>query len=89
MSINIRHLFLRFFVVWAEVVRIGKTYRLEPTCILAVLNDESVFATFSVKLLFTFGFFFLYAALKICHFHKWFGKQKCQSLHQVKYYSIQ
>lgn len=49
MSINIRHLFLTVFVVWAEVVRIGKTYRLEPTCILAVLNDESVFATFFCK----------------------------------------
>lgn len=46
MNINIRHLFLAFFIMWIQVVRVGKTSRLDPTCILAVLNNESVFATF-------------------------------------------
>lgn len=84
------------FIFWLSLSRghkwnrCGRTYRLDPACILAVLNNESVFATFLFSFL-SFScvlFFLLYAALKMHHFHTWFVKLKChQPLHQVKQYS--
>lgn len=77
MNINIRHLFLAFFIMWTGVVSVGRKKK-HIGCVLAVLNNESGFATFFNKASLAFSFFFLYAALKIHHFHKWFGKQKCR-----------
>lgn len=73
-NINISHLFLAFFIIWTKVVSVGKTYRLYPACVLAVRNNESVFATFYQQSFSCVLFFFLFAALKINHFHTWFGK---------------
>lgn len=86
MNINIRHLFLAFFIMWTEEVSAGEPYQSGPRCAEQGICGCSFFQQSFSRVL----FFFLSAALKIRRFHKWFGKLKCrQPLHQVKQHSIQ